>query len=240
MAQIVGQRSTPADSDALARLPAIRNRYRFLYLAHPFRWEFCVEEHELGRSGWLPDLGRLNLTAGAGGVTDGNVIDLALVQVMQRKWQVIREDDPRLGEFAQYCVKFPSRGRSAVWGSMFESVKLLGGRALWSHDDELYRDFRRHLLDSGIVDAPDQGVIDVLIEDRQTRLIGMEGQLAVNPTNSTLAARIGARRLVLDKMQSERTAAPGAGVDDAISVKTERPAPLVTGARTASRKKQRR
>lgn len=164
MGAILGQPATPEQTGTQAKLPPIRNRWRFLYRWHPTRWEFSPDDLADGGDGWLPQLSQLNITPGAGGVADNGNTDLAIVQAQRDGWQIIRPDHPKLKQsaFANYLHKFPSRGRSPVWASMFESVNMVGNRAIWKGDPEAFRRFRRYLVDSGIV-----GPIDPLIKEEK-------------------------------------------------------------------------
>ena len=123
MSAILSQRSQPGSGQHQELLPPTRNRYRFLFQHHPFRWYFDESDFDAGRDGWLPSLGRITVTPGAGGVGDVNDTTLAMVSSQQRKWQVIPEEDARLGTYRFYTQRFPARGRAPVYGSIWDSVR---------------------------------------------------------------------------------------------------------------------
>ena len=208
MPTILGKRAEPTDALHAPKLPKIRNRYRFLYMAHPHRWLFDEADYDAGHDGWLPSLGRLNVSPGVGGVRDGNQMDLALVQRAQAGWQVIPGEDPRLGDYRHYTQRFPAEGRNPVWGSIFDSVKVLGGKVLWKHDDDAYRAFRRHLIEAMVVPAMDPDVRDQFVDQERATIEQMEGRLAVNPNNPALAQRIKERKRRLSKMDGTHRRPP--------------------------------
>jgi hypothetical protein len=207
MGTIVGHRAEDAEALNREMLPKIRNRYRYLLKAHPLRWYFDEDDYDEGNDGWLPDLGRTNLTPGVGGVGDGNVIDLALVTAHKEGWQILHDNDPRLGPYKHYMQKFPSRGKAAVWGSIFETVTVQGGRAIWGHDDDARRGFLRYLVDHRIVQPIDEGVRDQLVSAKAGRLEAQIGRFAANSRNTVLSGRIQDNERLLGKMRGD--IAPG-------------------------------
>lgn len=208
MGAIVGKRATPETGHNVEALPKIRNRFRFLYMAHPHRWVFDAEDIKEGGDGWLPDLGQLNLSPGVGGVKEGGVIDLAIVSAQRSGWTVISDNDPRLGEYRNYLQKFPTQGKTEVWASVFESVRLIGNRPSWKPDVVAFRQFRRHLVASGIVPPMDPAVREAKIDDVRGEVDRMQGRLAAGAHNPALADRVRRRQALLDGMQSAEVAEP--------------------------------
>lgn len=203
MGAILGSRTKPQQETGAVLLPKIRNRHRFLYTAHPLRWEWVAEDAAAGNDGWLPILGRINLIPGVGGVGAQGQTDLAIVQAMKDGWIAIHPSDARLGPYKHYTQSWPSKGRTKVWGSIFDSVSVIGGRARWSHDEAAYRAFRRHLIDSGTIPAIEPEIRDDLIEQAEAKLERMRGRLAANPQNPALSTRIDARRALVEGMRAE-------------------------------------
>lgn len=190
MGAILGQRSSANSKRNQESLPKIRNKFPFIFQAHPFRYYFDEADFDAGNDGWLPALGRINVSPGVGGVGDGNVTTMAEVKAADKQWVVLKEGDPRLGPYAFYTQRFPSAGRSAVYGSIWDSVKLLGGKVLWQFDEKGYREFLRYLVDSGVVPAIDENVKEMMTDDKRTKLDRMEGRLSANPNNSSLALKV--------------------------------------------------
>lgn len=190
MPAIVGKRSSSASPEHVHRLPKIRNRFKRIYQSHPFRWTFDKTDFLAGGDGWLPVLGAIQITPGSGGVGDHNDTTLALVRANKVGWNVIHENDPRLKDFGFYNVRMPSNGKTAVYCSIFESVKVLGNKVIWSHDPVAYRKFLRFLISSGIVPPMDDAVREMEIDDKRTVLDRMQGRLSANPNNPTLASKV--------------------------------------------------
>lgn len=205
MGAILGQKSDGGSRHNAEALPPIRNRFRFILQHHPFRWYFVESVFDDGGDGWVPSLGRLNITAGVNGIGDNLDTQLAEAGAMRRKWQMIREGDKRLPEADRfYTQKFPTRGKTVVWGSVWDSVKVIAGRAMWRFDAEGYLRFRLMLLELGIVPPLEDDVRDMLIDDKSTQLDRMNGRLAANPNNGGLAGRIERAETLLGKMRGIR------------------------------------
>jgi hypothetical protein len=133
----------------------------------------------------------MNLIPGVNGITDGGNIDLAVVGNQRQGWSVIFPTDARLGaSYMNYTQQFPSRGKTRVWASIFDSVTTIGNRAIWKHDDDGYRAFLRFLVDSGIVPDIEDAVRENEVDDRRTMLEQSRGRLAAQPNNPALARRI--------------------------------------------------
>lgn len=190
MATILGKRAVAQQSHDAPRVPPIRNRFNFFFTAHPWKWEYSPEDKAAGHSGWLPKLGRLNLIPGVGGVGPHGEVDLAIVAAQRRGNVVIMPSDTRLGPYRMYTQTFPTRGKTTVYGSIFDSVSVIGNRASWKFDDAAYREFRRHLITSGIVPDITEDVIEALVDDARSRLEQHRGRLIANPNNPALALRI--------------------------------------------------
>ena len=205
MSTIVGRRKTAMEQRNAPKLPPIRNRYDFWYLADPWAWEFNTDDLADGHSGWLPRLGRMNLIPGVGGIGPQGQVDGAILARQREGWQVIRPDDHRLGEYMNYTQRLPSRGKTPVWASIFESVKMVGRRPVWADDDDAFRRFRRYLVDSGIVPDITDEVRDGLIDEIENRLEQHRGRLIANPNNPALARRIEATE---KRIQTMRGIAP--------------------------------
>lgn len=213
MATVLGRRSGPQDRTEQARVPrGVRNRYKFLLQAHPHRWAWYPEDADAGHDGWLPLLGRIQLTPGCNGVGDGNVATLAMVRAAEGGWLVLLPSDPRLGKYRYYTQGFPGGGRNGVYASIWDSVRIVGNRAIWSFDDKGYREFLRFLVDSGIVPPIDSAVRDGLVADARSRLERMESRLATGAHNPSLATKVGALTERIDLMAAAEAVDDGGEV----------------------------
>lgn len=208
MGTIIGRRIEAQQAEHAERVPPTRNRYQFYFMSHPWRWAFDREDLDAGGDGWLPSLGRLNRIPGVGGINATGGTDLAAVQAQRAGWSVIFDTDPRLGNYAQYVQEFPTRGKVGVYGSLFDSVSIIGNRAIWKHDDEGFRVFRRYLVDKGIVAPITEEIREQRIDDARSRLEQMRGRLAAHPNNPALARRIELAEEQIGLMLGEPEAAP--------------------------------
>lgn len=202
MGAIVGKRASKESGDKAELLPIHRTRFRYLYQFHPLRWYYDEADAAEGNDGWLPVLGQLNISPGVNGVADGNVIDAAVLRNQRDGWTIIDDHDKRLGEFSDYMQRFPARG-PAVWASIFESVRVVGNRAMWSFDADRYRRFLRHLVDKGIVPQIDDAIREAKVDDLRAQIEGMEGRLANSAHNPALENRIGIKKRLLAGMLGE-------------------------------------
>jgi hypothetical protein len=206
MGSIRGRRTTAETSGSALRLPPIRNRFKFVFKVHPLRWTWDADDAAEGNDGWLPEVSPFHITPGSGGVGDGDVTDLAFVQLARDGWQVIHPSDPKLGEYREYVQDFPTRGRNKVNASIFESVRMVGNKAIWKGDQEAWRAFRRHLLDSGIVAPIDEAVRESLTDDLALRLDRMRERLAsAGGKHPRLERDIERLSAMLDGMQGQAT-----------------------------------
>lgn len=197
MSAIVGKRVTQQDSPDAPKLPArTKATASFLYMHHPHRWQYMAAAGE-----WLPQLGKLKMDPGVGGVTDEGGTDLAVAQHTRRGWQMIRPSDERLGKFRWYVQKIPKAGRGAVHCDATESVEVVGGRAFWTEGGDAYRDFLRHLVGSGIISPMSKQVVRMKTEQQRQTVDRMESAVANAPHNQVLGARLGAARKILDRME---------------------------------------
>ena len=128
------------------------------YMAHPSRW-YCVGGE------WLPQLGKLSSRPGQSNVKpDG---DTSFAESLARKegWQLLPWDVVEGG----YVQVFDGV-RGLVHLSRWETPRQVGTQLVILSDEEGYRGFLRYLLAEGIVAAPDQVVLDVLIERQAQRV----------------------------------------------------------------------
>ena len=194
MSAIIGQRVTETNSSEAQKLPrSTKSRARFWYMVHPHCWSFDAGE-------WLPVPSKLHLDPGCNGVTDGGGTDLAVAQVNRNGWQVVRPNDARLGEFKWYVQEVPKQGRGRVYTSVWDEASIVGGRVFWDHDDEGWRAFRRHLVDSGICAPMNKQVYQLEIHKQEGRVERLEGSAATAPHNQVIAARLLKERERLDAM----------------------------------------
>ena len=145
MAQVLGKRVDREERFDAVKIPArTKKSPRFLFRHHPFRWMFVGGE-------WLPQLGKLRIDPGVGGVAEGGGIDLAVAGGLRRGWQVIQPSDPRLGQYQDYLVAYPHAAGGNTYLDPFQKVSVEAGRLFVDGGGEDYYKFLRHLISSGIV-----------------------------------------------------------------------------------------
>jgi hypothetical protein len=194
MSAIIGQRVTETATSEQQKLPRnVKARARFWFMVHPHCWSF--EDGE-----WLPVPSKLHLDPGCNGVTAGGGTDLAVAQVNRNGWHVVRPSDDRLGDFKWYVQEVPKQGRGRVYLSIWDEASIVGGRVFWDHDDEGWRDFRRHLVTAGICSPMSKQVYQLEMHKQESRVERLEGSAATAPHNQVVAGRLVRERARLDAM----------------------------------------
>ena len=200
MSAIIGQRVTESSTLESEKLPrSVRSRPRFWYIVHPHCWAFDGGE-------WLPLPSKMSLDPGCNGVTDGGGTDLAVAQLNRNGWQIVRPNDPRLGDWQWYVQEVPKQGRGRVYTSVFDEASVVGSRVFWDHDDEGWRDFRRHLVAAGICEPVTRQVFDLEVDKQRSAVDRLEGRAASMPHNQVVTSRLVRERERLDSMLSARPA----------------------------------
>jgi hypothetical protein len=200
MSAIIGQRVTETNALESEKLPrSVRARPRFWYIVHPHCWSFDGGE-------WLPTPSKMSLDPGCNGVSDGGGTDLAVAQLNRNGWQIVRPNDPRLGDWQWYVQEVPKQGRGRVYTSVFDEASVVGSRVFWDHDDEGWRDFRRHLVTAGICEPVTRQVFDLEVDKQRSAVDRLEGRAASMPHNQVVTSRLVRERERLDSMLSARPA----------------------------------
>ena len=200
MSAIIGQRVTESSTLESEKLPrSVRSRPRFWYIVHPHCWGFEAGE-------WLPVPSKMSLDPGCNGVTDGGGTDLAVAQLNRNGWRVVRPNDPRLGDWQWYVQEVPKQGRGRVYTSVFDEASVVGSRVFWDHDDEGWRDFRRHIVTAGICAPITRQVFDLEVDKQRSAVDRLEGRAAALPHNQVIGSRLVRERERLDAMIAARPA----------------------------------
>jgi|APGre2960657404_1045060.scaffolds.fasta_scaffold50816_2 hypothetical protein len=210
---IAAPRAPSPSSVEEGMLPPGEARPRWFYSHFPTGWEFV----EGADGGFLPILDEQISTAGVNGVRavlDRNgrpigVDDAPLRTGLARKGAVILEPtDHRLGPWKNYVRAYPCVGGGKAWVFAVErtpgkvegvTYTILGNGAAVAHDAAaLFREFRRWLVDNGIIPQIPQPVYVQLMEVERTAL---ERTINAATSNPHLAAGVKARQDRIKRME---------------------------------------
>ena len=147
-----------ASSNPRAHILPESPRPNFYLMHSPQGWE--PNKLEDGTWEWLPVLKRLLLKPGVNGVRmAGGTIDdsQARIGYQDRGWTII---DRRLG----YVTRYPCRGGNSYYLTWDEPIKA-GRRLVVRHDAEGYNDFRRSLVEDGVISPPVPEVLAAILQD---------------------------------------------------------------------------
>ena len=198
MAQVLGKRVKQEERHDAVKLPRrSKKQPRFLYKHHPYRWAFMGGE-------WLPQLGKLRIDPGVGGVTSGGGLDLAIAANMRRNWTVIQPSDPRLGEYQDYQVAMPHEAGGYSYIDPFQKVSVEAGRMFVEPGGEDYLNFLRRLVSSGIVPPMSKNILKIKLHEVEKKIERLQGAVSLNPANQIAAGRLRQAQELLAAMKSEK------------------------------------
>jgi hypothetical protein len=134
----------------------------FYYMHHPARWMYVPQTGEV-----LPDLGKLKISPGIGGVDKSGSTTLARVSAEQKGWKVLAWDvlgDDYLREHV---------GKSGpVFLPRWVTPRQIGNRCDASPSPEAlegYYQFLRDLVEGGHVDPPDRAILEGMTDVQAQR-----------------------------------------------------------------------
>lgn len=160
------------------RLP-IQSTNNPFYLVHsPLSWDLLHTDR-----GWeiLPQIHSLPRAAGMNGMgmtPGGGVDDFRTLQKLRiEQGFTILEMDYNGG----YMIEWRNQYGQPYYTDMWTTPKQIGGKIRWVTDDKAINDFKRELVESGVVDPPDEFVIDKLKESLQRRIDKRVQDALVNP-----------------------------------------------------------
>jgi len=198
MAQVLGKRVTQAERLDAVKIPRrVKKQTRFLYKHHPMRFMFVGGE-------WLPQLSKLRIDPGVGGVVTGGGIDLAVAGNMRQGWQVIQPSDSRLGEYQDYMVALPHAAGGSTYVDPFQKVTVEAGRMFVEEGGDNYFAFLRHLIESGVVAPISANVKKIKLHDIEKKVERLQGAVSVNPANQIAAGRLRQAEELLSAMRGDK------------------------------------
>lgn len=151
----------------------IKPNHPFWMMHHPMTcWEL-IHFADVDKYYWMPNFRKLYDMPGCNAVRmvkNGRGADstMARVQMMDNGFEIL---DLEFG----YQQRFSSRYGGFVYREIWEKPKIIGNRVIWNFDDIAFNDWRKQLMDDGVLQQPDPDVIDIFIE-RQERRISRNAQ----------------------------------------------------------------
>ena len=139
-------------------------RADFYLMHHPQAWE--PVETQAGVWEWLPKLKRFLLVPGVNGVraVRGGVDDgPARINFERQGFKILPRD---LG----YVTKYTARNGRPPYYASWEIPVALGTRVAVRMDADHYLEFRRGLVESGMVPQPEPEALEIVLEDLQHRI----------------------------------------------------------------------
>ena len=137
----------------------------FYMMHHPDSWE--PVEVEPDQWEWLPKLKKLLLvpgvngvrSSGRGGVDDGP----ARINFERQGFKILPRD---LG----YVTRYTARNGRPTFFASWEIPVAIGNRVALRLDEDHYLEFRRSLVESGLVAPPEPEALDIVLEDLKHRI----------------------------------------------------------------------
>lgn len=177
-------------------------RPNFLLMHHPTAWE-CVKRGD--RYEWLPRLKKLKNASGCNGVRqtkNGPDPSLALARFQSQGWVILFDPEKvlpagRLGNDKAGYVQVDKGAGGAVHRLWCESFRMIGKKVIEECDDNAYYDFRRMLVEDGLVPEPDRAILDGIIDMQANRW----GRHANNAHIPAIKAKMEAAQAKLEGMK---------------------------------------
>lgn len=142
----------------------IRRNSPFYLMHSAFQWELVnVADDEWE---WLPSFSILHETAGVNGVVqtrDGVDSTHTRIKFMEQGYTII---DREFG----YVTRYPCRRGGYYYCLKFNRPKTIGEQVFWRMNEDEYNDFRRSLIDVGVIDKPEDEVIELLLKNVDRRI----------------------------------------------------------------------
>lgn len=211
MAIKFGETKTGGEQKALPDLNAKERRSHpdFFLSLHPDNWFW----DRVGKC-WLPDPGKLILSPGVGGCSEGRGgrIDstMAEASAARQGWKVIPPGDASLRgciEGGEYKAKHPAAGGSAyTWA--WEGYEISRGGAYWEADHAVKFKFLKGLVDNGVVPPMHRRLKLDEIRIAKNRVRRLEAQVARTPQFPDLAVRLGAAQEYVADLEADLAGKP--------------------------------
>lgn len=166
------------DTSDLLNIPPNQCGKKFIYAHSPSSWIFMDDV------GFVPSLDMIPGVPGANGVLTNGDMSGAVAQTAQNGSTVIQPHDARLGDYAGYCVWFPTLGGTKHYVNKWQRPAILPDRTVvWNTAEasKIHREFLTHLRDSGICGAMHEAVYLREIEKQNERINSLTSRCGINP-----------------------------------------------------------
>ncbi len=182
----------PTETNDAHLLPEKDANEPFVFIHYPAGWTHDDAE------GWLPKPARIVAKPGLNNIGRDRRIGPAMPLVMDKGGIAIQPNDARLGPWTDYIVAYDCRGGGKRYACKWQSVVILGrNQSHWEDAANPWREFRKHLRDSGIVPAMERAYLTQSVAQIGERIGRLSMRDASKPgVKENLAAAIAKR----DKM----------------------------------------
>lgn len=204
---VFGATSAARSSAAVKPLPKEEKRTRpdFLLMAHPDHWYWDKAERC-----WLPDVAKLPISAGVGGVRIvGGSEDASIARAAREnnRWVVVPRRDPRLSEVlpdgGEYRAEWPASPRGFAYGCIWEGYTIVRGQIRWAENRDLKVRFLRALVERGFLPPMSDELKADEVMQAQARVRRLEAQVARSPEFPELRARLAEATQLLADLQAD-------------------------------------
>ena len=138
----------------------LRNNNPYYLTHHPEQWELVEID---GKPEFLPQFGKLVEMAGVNGVESikGGVDSLYARAELQEKGHVVIP--MQLG----YLTRYPTKSGGWHYTLKWNKPKQIANRIISKLDMEAWNNFRRSLIETGVIDPIDPDLVQIMIHDIQ-------------------------------------------------------------------------
>ena len=125
----------------------------FFYMHHPFSWELaCLNDEWI----WVPTFSTLIEMAGVNGVEgtkDGVDSGLSRLRFSELGYLILHRD-------LEYIARYETMSGGYYYCNKFNHPKIIGTQVFWNMDVDGWIEYRKNLVDIGLIEPPHAEVIE--------------------------------------------------------------------------------